>query len=220
MKKYALVSLFVLFLAFAQSANALYFRYEGGGSGGSYSSGSSNYSSAYALSQTITASCAPMVGGARVGEVVSWYSSTEGGTGSYQLYWSGTDGLAGNQSSTERAYATPGEKFATLTVSSGGQTVSVGCTRPVSIFALSPAPVAAASVKKIAAVQQPVKTASAPCDTLAATTSEKRNLVAGAFNTGIENPLLLILLALGAVGTAIILAMRKKKKEDDSKTAH
>ncbi len=215
MKKYTLVSLFVLSLAFAQSANAMYFRYEGGNSGGSYSSGSSNYSGSYALSQTLTASCAPMQASARVGEVVSWYSSTEGGTGSYQSYWSGSDGLVGDKSIAQRAYSTAGEKFATLTVSSGGQSITIPCTRSVSIFALSPAPVAAAPIKQntAVAVKQPATTASAPCDTLAATTAEKSNLVAGAFNAGIESPLLLTLLALGAILLALWLAKRKEGQE-------
>lgn len=235
MKKYVLGGLFILSFAFAQSADALYFRYEGGNSGGSYSSGYSTYSSAYALSQTLTAACAPMQASARTGEVVSWYSSTEGGTGSYQLYWSGTDGLSGNTSSTERAYATPGEKFATVTVSSGGQSITVGCTRSVSIFTLAPAPLAAAPVQN-AAAKQPVKMASAlqafcasskdstavitsgkdkiliTCDKFATTTVEKSNQTASVLSAGIESPLLLILLALGAIGTAIFLAMRKKEK--------
>ncbi len=224
MKRYICASLFVLSLAVAQSADALYFHYEGGNSGGSYSSPSSNYSSTYALSQPLTVSCAPMQASARVGEVVSWYSSTEGGTGSYQLYWSGTDGLGGNTSSIQRAYATPGEKFATLTVSSGGQSITASCTRAVSIFALSPAPVTAAAV--VTAVKQPVKKSAeedktvVPCEKLATTTKEEILPVAGVVNAGIDSPFLLILLALGAVGTAIFLAMKKKEKEEKSKTAH
>ncbi len=225
MKKYALISLSVLSLVFAQSASALYFRYEGGNSGGSYSSGysgSSNYSSSYALSQTLTASCAPMQTSARVGEGITWYASAGGGTGSYNFYWNGTDGLVGNQSNIQHAYGTPGEKFATVTVYSGGQTLTAGCTSSVSIFTISPAPVAVASVKKVAAVtvKQPVKIASAPCDTLAATTTGKSNLVAGAFNTGIESPLLLVLLALGAILLAIWLAKRKERQERAPQTAH
>jgi hypothetical protein len=218
MKRFILLSAFILFVASAGNADALYFRYEGGNTGGSYSSGASNYSSAYALSEPLTASCAPMQASARVGEIMSWYSSTEGGTGSYQLYWSGTDGLGGNTSSIQRAYATPGEKFATLTVSSGGQNITVSCTRAVSIFALSPVPVAAAAV--VTAVKQPVKKSAGedktvvPCEKLATTTKEEILPVAGVVNAGIDSPFLLILLALGAIGIAIFLAMRKKEKEE------
>jgi len=220
MKKYIFVGLFISSLAFVPRADALYFRYEGGNTGGSYSSGASNYSSAYALSEPLTASCAPMQASARIGEVVSWYSSTEGGTGSYQLYWSGTDGLGGNTSSVQRAYSTSGEKFASLTISSGGQSITVSCTRAVSIFALSPVPVAAAPIQKIAATPAKKVAVAAVAEEPVKTSPEKSNLVAGVFNAGIDSPLLLLLLALGAIGIAIFLAMRKKEKEEKEKTAH
>ena len=216
-------SVFALLLS-AGSADALYFHYEGpqsSGGGYGYSSGSSGSYSSYgtsALAQTLSASCAPMQTSARVGEVTTWYTSTTGGNGKYQYYWSGTDGITGTGSTLTRAYATDGEKFATVTVTSGNQSITVGCTSGVTILSIiTPVVVSAQPIKKAAAVALAVKkVAVVPCSKVAIDDTEKKNgLIAGVLSAGddIGNPLLLALFALSAIGIAIYLAYRKKEKE-------
>lgn len=72
-------------------------------------------------------SCAPSGFTAAVGQTVTWFSSVAGGTGSYLYTWSGTEGLAGNSITAQKAYATRGEKIATLTVTSGNRLITVSC---------------------------------------------------------------------------------------------
>ncbi len=139
--------------------------YYGSGYNSSYSSGSYAYPSA-TLAQTLVASCAPMQASARVGETIAWYSSTGGGNGSYQYYWSGSDGLVGSMSTLSRAYATAGEKYATLSVSSGGQSVTVGCTRSASILSIiTPPPIVVTTVAPVVSAKPAVATAKAPTKT-------------------------------------------------------
>ncbi|MDO8594164.1 MAG: hypothetical protein Q7R93_01475 [bacterium] len=85
------------------------------------------YSSQGNLATGMSVSCAPMKLTAGVGESVIWFSSVTGGQGYYDYAWNGTDILLGNASSVEKIYTTGGEKFATLTVTSGAQTVTVSC---------------------------------------------------------------------------------------------
>ncbi|TSC58831.1 MAG: hypothetical protein Greene041679_33 [Parcubacteria group bacterium Greene0416_79] len=98
------------------------------------------------LAPALSVSCTATPLSARVGETVLWYSSVTGGAGSYQYFWSGADGLSGNTSSVRRAYDTPGEKFGTVTVTSGSQSVTAGCVQALRIGSalatapLSPAP--------------------------------------------------------------------------------
>ena len=111
-----------------------YFRfgqYQGGGQGRGTS-----YSSPLPtgpLASALSVSCAPLDAVASIGRSVTWIASVTGGTGAYAYIWSGTDGLAGISSAVQKAYITPGDKFGTVTVSSGAQTISAGCTRGVNI---------------------------------------------------------------------------------------
>lgn len=75
----------------------------------------------------LSVSCAPSGFTAAVGQTVTWFSSVAGGTGSYLYTWSGTEGLAGNGITAQKAYATKGEKIATLTVTSGNRLITVSC---------------------------------------------------------------------------------------------
>ena len=74
-----------------------------------------------------TASCSAAPSPVTVLQPVSWTSSATGGTGSYTYAWSGTDSLSGTASSLTKSYSTLGEKFATLSVTSGATTISVAC---------------------------------------------------------------------------------------------
>lgn len=94
------------------------------------------YSSSYSrtgIASALSVSCAPTDTIASIGKSITWFSSVTGGTGNYSYIWGGTDGLTGYTSSIQRAYATPGDKFATVTVTSGTQIITAGCTRGVRI---------------------------------------------------------------------------------------
>jgi len=62
------------------------------------------------------------------GSTINWTANATGGNGSYTYVWSSTDGLYGYTQNVSQTYSTAGLKYATLTVSSGGQTISVYCT--------------------------------------------------------------------------------------------
>ena len=96
--------------------------------------GSSGYYG-YPIAQALSVACAPMQRTAATGENMTWFASVTGGTGQYQYFWSGTDGLSGYSSTLAKSYTNSGEKFATLTVVSGSQQITIGCNQPVSIGA-------------------------------------------------------------------------------------
>lgn len=75
----------------------------------------------------LSISCAPTNLNAAVGQTVTWFSSVTGGSGGYLYMWSGTEGLSGNTSTVGKTYATGGQKFATLTVTSGNRQITVAC---------------------------------------------------------------------------------------------
>lgn len=62
------------------------------------------------------------------GDLVTWRASAYGGNGSYHITWSGTNGLSGTGSSATIRYNSPGSKFASVTVVSGGQSISQNCS--------------------------------------------------------------------------------------------
>lgn len=137
MKKRAIFLAFLLLSASTADAQ-LYFRYDGGDYGDTYNSSSSYY--AGTLASPLSVSCAPMEAVASTGQTITWYTSTTGGGGRYQYTWSGTDGLFGTQSTVQKSYTTPGDKFATVTVVSEGQSVIAGCVRSLSIVPAPPLP--------------------------------------------------------------------------------
>ena len=91
-------------------------------------SSSGSYSGPYASGAgNLSVSCVPSKRNAVAGETIAWISYVSGGSGSYLYTWSGSDGLAGNTSAVQKAYATHGEKIATLTVTSGNRLITVSC---------------------------------------------------------------------------------------------
>ncbi len=79
---------------------------------------------------------------AAVGTPVTWAVEVTGaaGQGQYTYSWSGSDGLAGTGASAVQSYSTPGQKNATVLISSGGQTISQACGDSVNVKAyVSPA---------------------------------------------------------------------------------
>lgn len=104
-----------------------------------YPGGAVAYGYGYALASALSVACTAIPLSAKTNEEVLWYSSVTGGAGNYQYFWSGTDGLSARASTVRKAYSAPGEKFATVTVTSGAQSVTVGCNRAVTIHSETPA---------------------------------------------------------------------------------
>ncbi len=81
----------------------------------------------------LQATCYPMPLSARAGDNTSWVASAYGGNGSYYFTWTGTDGLSGYGSSISKTYYASGYKYASVTVTSGGQTVSKNCDGSINV---------------------------------------------------------------------------------------
>ena len=89
-----------------------------------------NYQNSYSpLSVTCTANPSYTT----VGTTVYWNANVSGGTGSYTYQWSGTDQVYGSNSSLVASYNTPGQKYASLTVYSNGQTMTQGCNNSINV---------------------------------------------------------------------------------------
>jgi hypothetical protein len=79
-------------------------------------------------------SCYSMPLSANVGDNVSWVANAYGGNGSYNYSWTGTDGLYGYGNQISKIYYTPGYKTASVTVISGGQSISKNCDSSTNIY--------------------------------------------------------------------------------------
>jgi hypothetical protein len=67
------------------------------------------------------------------GTSITWTAYASGGTGSYNYTWSGTDNLYGFSRSLFYNYTNPGQKTASVTVSSNGQTITQNCSNSVNV---------------------------------------------------------------------------------------
>jgi hypothetical protein len=90
-----------------------------------------NISSVVVTTPTLHVACYPNPSIVNVGQNINWISNVSGGTGNYQYYWNGTDGLTGNSSTVTKSYSTAGQKTATVVVVSGNQTISSTCNATV-----------------------------------------------------------------------------------------
>jgi hypothetical protein len=70
----------------------------------------------------------------RIGDNITWTASPYGGTGNYYITWSGNDGLSGYGTSILKSYNNAGSKYASVTVTSGGQTATANCGNNVIIY--------------------------------------------------------------------------------------
>lgn len=68
------------------------------------------------------------------GDTIHWRTSISGGTGDYYITWSGSDGLSGHGTSVNKVYHSSGSKYASVHVTSGGQTISKNCANNVDIY--------------------------------------------------------------------------------------
>jgi len=64
---------------------------------------------------------------ANVGDTVVWSASSYGGNGNYYVSWKGTDGFSSTGQSASMRYNSSGSKTASVTVTSGNQTISRNC---------------------------------------------------------------------------------------------
>lgn len=76
---------------------------------------------------SLSASCSVSPSSGYVGDSLTWTATPSGGTGSYTYVWSGTDGLTGTASTVSKIYNTAGTKSASVTVTSGTQSVIASC---------------------------------------------------------------------------------------------
>ncbi len=99
-----------------------------------------DYDYNYHNNQPLNVSCYSTPTSISTGQSVSWRTSVYGGTGNYSYYWSGTDGLSGNGQAIDKTYFNSGTKSATVTVTSGGQTITRQCGNVVSVTGYNPYP--------------------------------------------------------------------------------
>ena len=75
----------------------------------------------------LQASCRPNTNYAQTNTSVGWSVSVSGGNGYYTYSWTGTDGIIGDTNSILKTYMSEGIKSASVTVTSGGQPITVNC---------------------------------------------------------------------------------------------
>jgi hypothetical protein len=87
---------------------------------------------------TLIVSCSANPGSVLVGGSINWTSNVSGGTGTYTRSWTGTDGLFGSASTVSKTYSSAGIKNASISVTSGTQTVTAHC--PATVTTVPPPP--------------------------------------------------------------------------------
>lgn len=92
-----------------------------------------NYNSNYNNYYPLVVSCSANTTFAPVGSSVIWQSSVSGGNGQYSYNWAGTDIQRATDSSMNVYYNSIGQKNASVTVSSGGQTITQICSNVVNV---------------------------------------------------------------------------------------
>jgi|GEM_PF-997690 len=114
------------------------------------------------VEETLTATMSANPSTAYVGESVTWAVQPHGGTGAYTYAWSGSaimaesasgptiayaadSALSGTGVSATVAYSTPGEKVATVVVTSGGQSIPITSTAQILALPVTGTPVVTGS---------------------------------------------------------------------------
>jgi hypothetical protein len=87
---------------------------------------------------TLIVSCSANPGSVLVGGSINWTSNISGGNGTYTRSWTGTDGLSGSASTVSKTYSSAGIKNASISVTSGTQTVTAHC--PATVTTVPPPP--------------------------------------------------------------------------------
>lgn len=65
---------------------------------------------------------------------INWIAYVQGGAPTKKYTWSGTDGLSGNREQVTKIYSTEGDKSATITVQSGGQSATAQCMETAEVL--------------------------------------------------------------------------------------
>jgi len=63
-----------------------------------------------------------------IGNPVTWYATASGGNGYFSYAWTGSDLLNSNESAVSKTYYSSGTKYATVTVTSNGVSVTKQCS--------------------------------------------------------------------------------------------
>jgi hypothetical protein len=94
---------------------------------GGYNTGYPYYGQPYNGS-SINVNCYANPQSATRGSVVTWYATATGGNGYFTYYWTGDDSLYSTNNAVNHVYYIQGNKYATVSVTSGGQTVTRQCS--------------------------------------------------------------------------------------------
>jgi hypothetical protein len=81
----------------------------------------------------LTISCSVKATFATVGTGVIWESYVSGGNGRYTYEWRGTDNARGSDRNLDLSYNSPGPKTASVTVRSGGRSITQACSNSILI---------------------------------------------------------------------------------------
>ncbi len=93
-----------------------------------------NYDDYYNYNGQLTVSCYSSPSSGNIGDTIRWYANASGGRGNYSYSWSGTEGLSSSGQSISKSYRDSGTKSATVTVTSGNQTISQSCSNTAYIY--------------------------------------------------------------------------------------
>ena len=86
----------------------------------------------------LDASCTASPDTVNVNDTVAFSANATGGNGVYRYQWSGSDGISGTSQVLTKRFTTAGTKVASLTVTSGTQTVTRACTAVVTTVVIPP----------------------------------------------------------------------------------
>lgn len=76
----------------------------------------------------INVNCYPSQQSNYIGTAMTWYATVSGGNGYYSYSWTGSDQLYSNESAVSKIYYSSGTKMASITITSGGQSVTKQCS--------------------------------------------------------------------------------------------
>ncbi|MFA6459263.1 MAG: hypothetical protein WCV79_02630 [Candidatus Paceibacterota bacterium] len=86
----------------------------------------------------LSVSCSANVTSVNTGNTVVWTAYVSGGNGSYSYTWNGTDGLRGYDRTAFMRYDYAGQKYASVTVYSNGQSITQNCGNTIAVYAPVP----------------------------------------------------------------------------------
>jgi PKD domain/CARDB len=97
--------------------------------------GTSQSSETITVIPALTGSCTVSPVSILSGGSATWTAVASGGVGSFTYAWDGTDGLTGTNASVSKLYSAGGIKTASVTITSGSQTITPVCTNSLMVTA-------------------------------------------------------------------------------------